>query len=624
MWRKGTLPVPVLLLVIGSLSAPAQTASNWRRVGGSTVDLNLAAPATGPVARVWFSGDGGVLYARTASGRVFQTADFENWIPVAGAVEPAAPQLATPVRFPDASAEVLASSSNPNEMFGLGGQLYRSSDGGHSWANLTAHKSQSVIGGGMHSVAVSSTNPNHLVVANDFGIWQSLDGGLYWSGLNQSLPGFTVRRILSTPNGTWGTRAEVDGLGVLELPPGGAVWQPVTALPQDSELQALRFTATLGVPITAVSAAGDTVYAGSADGRIWISMDGGRSFPAPPWQTGGGRVERLTVNSAHPEVALAALGGTSGAHIVRTTNGGVFWDPLDFNLPNAPAHSVVADWAAGAIYVATDKGLFYGRADLENASASPVNWQSLSSRLPNAPATDVALDAAGVQVYTAIEGYGVFATAAPHRVYSPRIVNAADFSTRPAAPGSLLSVEGSRVDSARGANLNYPVLAVSDNQSQIQVPFEAVGPNVALALRTAAGDVTVGLAVQPVSPAILLTRDGAPVLYDADTEMPLDVRNAAHSRGRILIVATGLGRVEPNWPTGVAAPSENPPTVAAEVKVFLNGAPLEVASATLAPGYVGFYQVEAQLPAIANLGTAELHLSVDGQESNRVQIVMEP
>jgi len=622
VWHKGTLQVPVLLLVLGSLGATAQTVSSWRRVGGSAVDLDLAGPATGPVARVWFSANGGILYARTVSGRVFETADFETWTPVSAKVEPPSLDPASPVRTPEASAEILSSATNPNEMFGLGRQLYRSSDGGHSWANLTAYKSRSVIGGGMRSVAVSATDPNLIVVANDFGIWRSLDGGLSWSGLNQSLPNLPVQRILSTPNGATGTRATVDGLGVLELRPGGAVWQPVAAAPRDADLKAARFSAMLGTQVTAVAAAGDTVYAGSADGRIWVSRDGGLSFPTLPWSAGG-RVERIAANSAQPFAALAVVNG-NGARVLRTTNTGGFWDPLDANLPEARVHAIAADWAAGAVYVATDKGVFYGRTDLENASSTPVSWQNISGRLPAAPATDVTLDDAGVQLYAALEGYGVFAIAAPHRAHSIRIVNAADFSTRPASPGSLLSVEGGHVNSARGANLNYPILAASDGESQIQVPFEAVGPSVALALRTATGDVTLGLAVQPVSPAIMLTRDGAPVIYDADTQMPLDARNGARSGGRIVIVATGLGRVQPNWPTGVAAPLENPPAVIAPVKVFLNGTPLQVNSATLAPGYIGFYQIEAQLPTIANLGTAELHLSVDGQESNRIQVFLEP
>ena len=622
--HKGTLRVSICCAVAVFLAVPAgfaQTAPAWRKVGSASVDLQLAGPATGPVDQVWFAPGGGVLYARAASGAVFETADYETWSPMAGAADPPANRRATAARLPEASARIVTLSSNPNVIFGLGRQLYGSEDGGHAWRNLTALGSRSVIGDGVNSIAVSPADTDQLVAANDFGVWRSLDGGLSWSALNLGLPNLPVRRILSTVTGTSGTIVEVENLGTLELPPSGSLWQPVDASPSDALLEEL-YSSRLQTEITAVGQSGGTVYAGSADGRIWVSVDGGRTFPAPAWPAGG-HVERIFADPAEPRIALAALSG-AGPHVLRTTNSGGFWDALDFNLPNRPAHAVTADRTAGAIYVATDAGVFYGVADLENASANPVNWVNLSARLPAATAYDVRLDPAGVQLYAAFDGYGIYATAAPHRARAPRIVNAADFSTRPAAPGSLLSVVGAQVSRATGANLEFPVLAAAEGESQVQVPFEAVGPSVGLALDTAAGSFTIPLAVQPVSPGILVSRDGAPALFDADSDLPLDARNPAHSNGRVKILVTGLGRVQPNWPTGMLAPLEDPPAVVAAVKVFLDGAPLQVTRATLAPGYIGFYLVEAQLPALTNAGTAELHVSADGQDSNPVQIVIEP
>ena len=119
-------------------------------------------------------------------------------------------------------------------------------------------------------------------------------------------------------------------------------------------------------------------------------------------------------------------------------------------------------------------------------------------------------------------------------------------------------------------------------------------------------------------------RDGLPTVYDADSGEPIDLRNAAHSGSRIQIMATGLGRVQPDWPSGLAAPLENPPAVQAAVGVFLDGDSLRVTRAVLAPGYVGFYIVEAELPAINNAGPSELYIGAAGQASNRVQINLEP
>jgi uncharacterized protein (TIGR03437 family) len=122
----------------------------------------------------------------------------------------------------------------------------------------------------------------------------------------------------------------------------------------------------------------------------------------------------------------------------------------------------------------------------------------------------------------------------------------------------------------------------------------------------------------------MVGRDGVPVLLDADSGLEIDAHNPAHSSGRMQILATGLGKVRPDWPTGLAAPIENPPAVVADVKVYLDGAPLPVTRATLAPSYIGFYLIEVQLPPITNLGTSELYLSAGGQESNRVPMVLEP
>ena len=615
----------ISLALAGVFLAAAQTQPDWRKVGSSSVDLMLASPATGPVERVWYSAGGSLLFARTPSGKLFETADFETWAAVADGVETNALIPATVARLPEPGARVVSTVSNPSKIYSLGRHLLRSEDGGHSWINLTAYKSESVVGFGQHSLAISPADPDQLVVANDYGVWRSMDGGLSWVGLNRSLPNLAVRRIVSTPSGTVGARVQVDRLGVLELPPGGSVWVPAPGaeLPNEAVLRQ-RYSAMLRADITVSGSSGDVVYAGSSDGRIWVSFDGGQTFPAPPWQAAG-PVERIFVDAAEPRVALAALGGEKGPHVLRTTNSGNFWDPLDGNLPDAPAHGVTAERAAGAVYVATDKGVFFARVDLENASRpDSVAWASLSDRLPAAAATDVRLDPAGVQLYAAFDGHGVYAAAAPHRLRNLRIVNAADFSTRAAAPGSLLSVIGGLVNRARGGNLDYPVLAASDAESQIQVPFEAVGPNVSLAFETNAGQVTLTQPVQPVSPAIFVGHDGAPWLYDADSGLPIDARNAAHATGRVQIMATGLGKVRPDWPTGLAAPLENPPVVAASIRAYLDGSPLEVSRATLAPGYIGFYLIEVQLPAVTNAGVSELHIAAGGQESNHVQIVIEP
>ncbi|MDE3166346.1 MAG: hypothetical protein KGN36_11110 [Acidobacteriota bacterium] len=602
-------------------AATAQTAV-WRRVGGTSVELSLASPATGAVDSVWFSPDGSRLLARTHSGRVFGTSDFETWTPAASEASQADRPAPAVGRLPEPGARTVPAGFG--RIYALGNQLFRSEDGGRTWTNLTSFRGDSVIGPGQNGVTVAATNPDEIVAANRFGVWRSMDGGLSWAGLNQFLPNLAVRRILSTPTGTAGTRVEIDGIGAAELAPGTSVWTPVRDAAREAEAAALRhYSGLLRADVRSMAISGSTVYVGTADGRILVSGDGGANFAATGAQAAG-PVERLWADPTRDVVALAAIGGSGGNHVLRTVNRGLFWDPLDSpSLPEGAAHGIWGERAGGAVYVATDRGVFWARADLDGASVSSPNWIRLSETLPDAPATDVRLDPAGVSVYAAIDGYGVYAAAAPHRARNLRIVNSADLSTRPAAPGSLLSVIGGRVDSARGGNLEYPVLAAGDDASQIQVPFAATGPNVTLALSTAVGPLRMGVQVLPVSPVIFVGSDGSPMLQDSASGLLLDTRNPARSGAHVLVFATGLGRVRPDWPTGLAAPMDNPPAVAANVRAFLNGAPVQVVRATLAPGFIGFYQVELELPEINNAGPAELYLTAGGVESNRVQLLIE-
>ncbi len=361
-----------------------------------------------------------------------------------------------------------------------------------------------------------------------------------------------------------------------------------------------------------------------------MSADGGLTWRA--FSTyGAGAVERFWVDPQDPRVALAALGAAPDdpfrssrpAHVLHTINGGAFWDDFTANLPDAAAHGVAGDHGSGALYVATDRGVFMTYADL-SALGTVQSWTALAG-LPAVAAMDVKLDAQGNQLWAAVDGYGVYSTLAPHRLRDPSVVSAADLIARAVAPGSLVSILGAQVDAVRTNNLNAPVLASTGAESQVQIPFEARGSTISIAASLAGASIQLPpLALAAASPGIFVARDGAPMLLDSDKGVMLDAMNAAHSGTRIQILATGLGRVLPEWPSGVPAPLDDSPHVAGTVHAYLDRAPVEVTRAELAAGYIGFYLVEISVPKIANYGPAELYIDVDGAPSNRVRVYIEP
>jgi uncharacterized protein (TIGR03437 family) len=626
------VPAPAQIPGSAQIPGPAQAPGmDWRHVGNAAIDLSLAGLATGPVDRAWYSPDGSRLLIRTASGFVFETSDFETWRPLLMPAPEPATRTLPPAQLPENGARVRSSAQASTLLYAVGRFAYRSENGGASWDNLTAYRNGSILGQDLRDMAVSPRNEDEIVVAGGTGVFRSMDGGRSWSGLNQNLPNLPAFRLLSLPAADRGVRLALTDGSVVEWEPGQKqAWHPADNTEFANELQQRQaYSQKWGTPVTALASVGDYIYVGMSDGRFIVSSDKGDNWGAPS-AVNGGAVERFWVDPSDPRVAMAVLGArardaaspTQPARVVRTANGGIYWDDLTGNLPGEATHGITSDRATGAVYAATDRGVFITYTDLQSMGAAR-QWTALPG-LPPGAVVDVKLDPQGNQLWAAVDGFGVYSTLAPHRMRDPRVVSAADLVARAAAPGSLISVLGANVQTARAGDVPVPVLDANDTESQLQVPFEVRGSSLSLAVDGASGRrVLPSVPLESAAPGIVVVRDGSPMLLDAESGVVLDAMNPAHSRSRIQIFTTGLGRVRPDWPTGLPAPLENPPQVAGTVQAYLDRQPVEVTRAVLAP-YIGFYLVEIEIPKIVNYGPAELYVEVDGKSSNRVRVYIEP
>ncbi len=634
--RTPRLPVRCLLalaaIILSALGLYAQPPEiSWRPIGNTMIDRSLAGLATGPVDRVWYSADGSQLLIRTAAGNVFSTSDFETW-QAAPAAPPAPVTRAGASTLPEPGALTRASRVSSARLYSFSKFVYKSDNNGSSWDNLTAFRNTSILGSDLRDLAVSPANEDEAAVASGSGVFRTVDGGKSWSGLNQGLPNLPAARLLTLPSGDRGARLGLPDLSVIEWQPG----QRQAWLPSDNSDYFREFglrqalTATRHIQVTAVAWLGSMVYIGTADGQLLASSDGGHSYLPAYGVPNGGTVNRFWTDPSDPRIAIAVLGAhpaesspeSAAVHVLRTINGGAVWDDMTGNLPDVPARGIAADRSSGAVYVATNRGVFYASADLATLGGA-VSWTQLNG-LPQAAAADVKLDEGANQLWAAIDGYGVFSTLAPHRFRDPRVVSAADFVARAAAPGSLVSVAGARVTSGQAGSLPVAVLASTETESQIQIPFGARGSSISLAVSSEGRQMTLpSVPLETAAPAIFVARDGSPMLLDAESGVMLDAMTPAHSRGHIQILSTGLGRVTPDWPTGLAAPVDNPPKVAAAVHAYIDRQPVEVTKAVLAP-YIGYYLIEIEVPKIVNYGPAELYIEAGAQASNRVRIYIEP
>jgi uncharacterized protein (TIGR03437 family) len=593
------------------------------------MDLELAGLATGPVDRVWYSPAGNQLLIRTFSDKLFETNDFDGWAAVPGNMPLPPSAGGQTVSLPENGAQVRNPVGSSLRVYAFGRFVYRSDNGGRNWENLTAFHGLSIVGDNIRDLAISPANEDEIAVAGSAGIFRSLDGGRSWSSLNENLPNLPSPHIRNLPQGPQGAQ--------IELQPGERqAWRPAdnTAAVGDLAYRQI-LSGDRGASVTALASGQRYVYTGMADGRIIVSADSG-STTQPERRIGqSGAVTGFWVSPSDPRIALATLAthahGAEGIppRILHTIDGGLSWDDISADLPDVTVHGVTADPTGNAVYVATDQGVYFARTNLNVLSVVPASWTKLTGLpqgLLNTPATDVKLDSSAIQLWVALEGYGLYQTMAPHRAGDPRLTDSAGLIARAAAPGTVLSVEGARVNSANAGGLPVPVLFATDTGSQIQIPFEMRGDSLTLAIDGPAGArLLPPVPLVSAAPAIQLDPlDGAPLLLDADNGVLLDAMHPARSHARIQILATGLGQVQPAWPTGLPTPADIPHTVAATVRVLLDRNPVQLTRAILYPTYTGMYLVEIEIPNIVNYGPAELYIEVDGQPSNRVRVYIEP
>ena len=607
--------------------APAAAAKpDWRRVGTLTLAEGLPSPsAGGPVERVTFLADG-ALVAGLPGGRFWRTADGAAWT----AVETAPPTepAAAATRLPEPGALVRESRRGPALVYAGGEQVWRSEDGGRTWRNLTQLRQGSLLGARVNDLAADPENPDRVAVAAATGVWISLDGGLSWQGWNENLPAFRAARIVAAPargRGLHVALAGAAGTKVVEWAPGFRLgWLPTAGVDKEELLRG-AYGRILNAKLSAAAEGGGAQYAGSDDGRLWASLDSGQSWRPASNSNALSEVRRIVTDPQDGRFALAALAGSEGkgTRVLRTLDGGATWDDLTADLPEARVNGLAFDRATGALYAATDRGVFLSYQGLR-APEPAARWQALAG-LPEAAATDVQLDEPGVRVLAAVDGFGVFESPAPHRARQPLLLHAADYGQRPAAPGALLTIAGGQAEMVTANSLPGVVLSATPVESQIQLPFDVAGDSVRItAQRAGAAALSFGLPLRPVAPAILVDGDGFPVVIDADSGLQVDALNPVRPGARLQIMATGLGRVRPDWPAGMPAPADRPPAVVAAVRVLVDGLPATVARSVLAPGYVGFYLVEFDAPQFLNAGIAELTVEAAGQLSNPVRVYTVP
>jgi len=136
---------------------------------------------------------------------------------------------------------------------------------------------------------------------------------------------------------------------------------------------------------------GNTLYAGTDDGNVWVNTDGGAT---KNWTKISDNlpvrwVSSLATDPFDQNTAYVAFSGLRyfdyEPHLFRTTDLGANWEDISGNIPDVPVNQIIIDPDnQGTFYVATDNGVYV-------SYDSGSNWETLGNGLPTVPVLDLNL-----------------------------------------------------------------------------------------------------------------------------------------------------------------------------------------------------------------------------------------
>jgi photosystem II stability/assembly factor-like uncharacterized protein len=151
---------------------------------------------------------------------------------------------------------------------------------------------------------------------------------------------------------------------------------------------------------------GDVIWAGSDDGFVHVSTDGGETWTDVSAGLPVRWVTSVRTDPFSSETAYVTISGFRWAeplpHVFRTTDLGAIWSAIAGSLPEAPANDILADPDhADRYFVATDVGVYETR----NGGTS---WSSFGADLPNVVVTSLAFDPGTQELFAGTYGRSVF------------------------------------------------------------------------------------------------------------------------------------------------------------------------------------------------------------------------
>jgi photosystem II stability/assembly factor-like uncharacterized protein len=177
----------------------------------------------------------------------------------------------------------------------------------------------------------------------------------------------------------------------------------------------------------------DTIWAGTDDGLIHITRDGGKTWTdvTPPGLTAWSKISLIDAGRFDAQTAYAAVNrirlDDQRPHIYRTHDGGKSWTEIVRGLPdNAPVNAVREDPVRkGLLFAGTERAVFVSLNDGDD-------WQPLRLNMPATSIRDLVVHGNDLVVGTHGRSFWILDDISSLRQLTPAAVNADAHLFRPA------------------------------------------------------------------------------------------------------------------------------------------------------------------------------------------------
>jgi photosystem II stability/assembly factor-like uncharacterized protein len=323
-------------------------------------------------------------------------------------------------------------SLRPGELYECNdGGLFRTSNGGQSWENLSNGLEISQI----YDMAHSDKDPQNIVMGLQdngskqlkSGTWKDISGGDGVSCAIDSKNGYTystyvegvlyrtsslgvLDEVSSTvpisgkPIAAWITPFELDPLNPSTIYLAyDEIWKSTNSGTTWTQVSNLNF----GTPIEyySVSSVSSQVQLIGTVSDVMVSTDGGATFT--DISTGlpltSVKASSVYCGTRSSDVVFVTLSGFSASHkIYYSSNKGSSWSNITgTGLPNVPCNAVVEDANSGDLYVGTDLGVYF-------KTATATSWSRYGDKMPNVVVTDLEIHYGASKVRAATFGRGLW------------------------------------------------------------------------------------------------------------------------------------------------------------------------------------------------------------------------